>query len=157
VALSILLQVNAQVECAGGGHPLIGGVPPCHGRTVGTVPRPGTTAGGLAPGATVVDTLDDALDLARQEAIPDDGLDRSEIWIIGGAQVFRDALPFADKAYVTQISMHVDADTYAPDIASLAESGAWRMAEEGVWQGTQKGSDDIAGFRFVTYEKNREE
>ena len=45
-----------------------------------------------APGATVVDTLDDALDLARQEAIPDDGLDRSEIWIIGGAQVFRDAL-----------------------------------------------------------------
>ena len=110
-----------------------------------------------APGATVVDTLDDALDLARQEAIPDDGLDRSEIWIIGGAQVFRDALPFADKAYVTQISMHVDADTYAPDIASLAESGAWRMAEEGVWQGTQKGSDDIAGFRFVTYEKNREE
>ena len=58
--------------------------------------------------------------------------------------MFRDALPFADKAYVTQISMHVDADTYAPDIASLAESGAWRMAEEGVWQGTQKGSDDIA-------------
>ncbi len=109
------------------------------------------------PGATVVDTLEDALDLARQEAIPDDGMDRSEIWIIGGAQIFREALPFADKAYVTQISMHVDADTYAPDIKSLAESGAWRVIEEGVWQGTQKGSDDIAGFRFMTYEKNREE
>ena len=34
-----------------------------------------------APGATVVTSLDDALDMARQEAIPDDGLDRSEIWI----------------------------------------------------------------------------
>lgn len=40
-----------------------------------------------APGATVVTSLDDALDMARQEAIPDDGLDRSEIWIIGGAVV----------------------------------------------------------------------
>ena len=64
----------------------------------------------FAPGATVVDSLDDALDLARQEAIPDDGLDRSEIWVIGGAKVFEEAMPFADKAYVTQISMHVNAD-----------------------------------------------
>lgn len=43
----------------------------------------------FAPGATVVDSLDDALDLARQEAIPDDGLDRSEIWVIGGAKYSR--------------------------------------------------------------------
>ena len=86
-----------------------------------------------APGATVVDSLDDALDLARQEAIPD------------------------DKAYVTQISMHADADTYAPDVKSLVESGAWKVLEEGVWQNTRKGSGDIAGFRFMTYAKNREE
>ena len=33
----------------------------------------------LALGATVVTDLDAALDIARQEAIPDDGLDRSEI------------------------------------------------------------------------------
>ena len=105
----------------------------------------------------MVDSLDDALDLARQEAIPDDGLDRSEIWIIGGGQLYHEAMPFADKAYVTQISMHVDADTYAPDIKGLVESGAWKVAEEGVWQGTRKGSDDIAGFRFITFERNHEE
>ncbi|HCH21312.1 MAG TPA: diacylglycerol kinase, partial [Bifidobacterium sp.] len=64
---------------------------------------------------------------------------------------------FADKAYVTQISMHVDADTYAPDIRGLVESGAWHVLQEGVWQNTGKGSDDIAGFRFVTYARNREE
>ena len=44
-----------------------------------------------APGATVVGDLEAALDLARQEAIPDDGMDRSEIWIIGGAQLFNEA------------------------------------------------------------------
>ena len=38
-----------------------------------------------AAGGHCVTSLDDALDMARQEAIPDDGLDRSEIWIIGGA------------------------------------------------------------------------
>ena len=105
----------------------------------------------------MVDSLDDALDLARQEAIPDDGLDRSEIWIIGGGQLFHEAMPLADKAYVTQISMHVDADTYAPDVKGLVESGAWKVLEEGVWQNTRKGSGDIAGFRFMTYAKNREE
>ena len=79
-----------------------------------------------APGATVVTSLDDALDMARQEAIPDDGLDRSEIWIPGGAQLFAEALPFADKAYVTDLAATVDADSYAPDMASLVEAGMWR-------------------------------
>ena len=86
-----------------------------------------------APGATVVTSLDDALDMARQEAIPDDGLDRSEIWIIGGAQLFAKALPFADKAYVTDLAATVDADSYAPDMASLVEAGMWREAEVGEW------------------------
>ena len=85
-----------------------------------------------APGATVVTSLDDALDMARQEAIPDDGLDRSEIWIIGGAQLFAKALPFADKAYVTDLAATVDADSYAPDMASLVEAGMWREAEVGI-------------------------
>ena len=85
-----------------------------------------------APGATVVTSLDDALDMARQEAIPDDGLDRSEIWIIGGAQLFAKALPFADKAYVTDLAATVDADSYAPDMASLVEAGMWRKWASGL-------------------------
>ena len=88
-----------------------------------------------APGATVVTSLDDALDMARQEAIPDDGLDRSEIWIIGGAQLFAKALPFADKAYVTDLAATVDADSYAPDMASLVEAGMWRGAVQTVHRG----------------------
>ena len=56
-----------------------------------------------APGATVVDNLEEALDMARQEAIPDDGLDRSEIWVIGGSQLFNQMLPMASKIYMTQV------------------------------------------------------
>ena len=92
-----------------------------------------------APGATVVGDLEAALDLARQEAIPDDGMDRSEIWIIGGAQLFNEALPQADKAYVT----------------ALLESGLWRVADTSPWLMPAKSEGGIRGFRYVTYRKIR--
>ena len=108
-----------------------------------------------APGATVVTSLDDALDMARQEAIPDDGLDRSEIWIIGGAQLFAKALPFADKAYVTDLAATVDADSYAPDMASLVEAGMWREAEVGEWHTPAKEESGIDSYRFRILAKTK--
>ena len=108
-----------------------------------------------APGATVVTSLDDALDMARQEAIPDDGLDRSEIWIIGGAQLYAEALPFADKAYVTDLAATVDADSYAPDMASLVEAGMWREAEVGEWHTPAKEESGIDSYRFRILAKTK--
>ena len=109
----------------------------------------------VALGATVVSSLDDALDLARQEAIPDDGLDRSEIWIIGGAQLFDAALPFADRAYVTLIDAQVDADTYAPDLSAQVEAGAWHVVEESARMTPAKPEAGVDGYRFAIYAKNR--
>lgn len=108
-----------------------------------------------APGATVVTGLDDALDLARQEAIPDDGLDRSEIWVLGGAQLFSEALPFADKAYVTDLDATVDADAYAPDVESLVEAGLWHEAEAGEWLTPAKDEPGIAAYRFRILRKTK--
>ena len=103
----------------------------------------------------MVTSLDDALDMARQEAIPDDGLDRSEIWIIGGAQLFAEALPFADKAYVTDLAVTVDADSYAPDMASLVEAGMWREAEVGEWHTPAKEESGIDSYRFRILAKTK--
>lgn len=108
-----------------------------------------------APGATVVADLDSALDLARQEAIPDDGMDRSEIWVIGGAQLFEEALPLADKAYVTQIHATVNADAFAPDMQSLVESQLWRTLDESSWQRPSQADSGITEFRYVTFGKTR--
>ncbi|MBT1160428.1 MULTISPECIES: dihydrofolate reductase [Bifidobacterium] len=108
-----------------------------------------------ALGATVAESLDDAMDYARQEAIPDDGMDRSEIWVIGGAQLFREALPLASKAYVTLLKAKVDADTYAPDVRDLVDLGLWRVADESHWMKPAKHEDGIEAYRFVTYEKTR--
>ena len=85
-----------------------------------------------APGATVVTSLDDALDMARQEA-----------------------LPFADKAYVTDLAATVDADSYAPDMASLVEAGMWREAEVGEWHTPAKEESGIDSYRFRILAKTK--
>lgn len=70
--------------------------------------------------------------MARQEAIPDDGLDRSEIWVIGGSQLFNQMLPMASKIYMTQVDAKVNADAYAPDLTEALNNGygnSWRIRD----------------------------
>lgn len=106
-----------------------------------------------ALGAIVVEGIDEALDLARQDSIPYDGLDRSEIWVIGGAQLFDQMLPMASKIYVTEIDAEVDADTYAPDVNKLLEQGTWQVVEESGWKKPSKprGDTPVKQFRYRTY------
>ncbi|MFT8639318.1 dihydrofolate reductase [Bifidobacterium sp.] len=108
-----------------------------------------------AQGATVVEDIDAALCMAGQESIPDDGIDRSEIWVIGGSQLFDAALAHADRAFVTEIRTEVDADTFAPDILELVDAGLWRLENETPWIQPHDGSNGISDFRFVTYQKVR--
>ena len=105
-------------------------------------------------GAPMVDSVEDALDLAHQEAIPDEGLDRSESLIIGGAQMYREALPYANKAYVTFVDAEVDADAYAPDLAALVEAGEWSLAEETAWKRPATAASGVARYRFATFVRN---
>lgn len=107
-----------------------------------------------AKGAVTAEDLEDAIDLACEEAIPDDGMDRKEIWVIGGARVFHDALAFADKAYITQIDAAFDADTFAPDLDALAEAGLWGVVDEGPWLAPAD-EPAIRRFRYVTYARTR--
>lgn len=108
-----------------------------------------------APGATVVCDVEEALDLARQEAIPDDGLDRSEIWVLGGAQLFEQMLPIASKIYLTQIDADVDADTYAPDVDKALRSGDWHVVERTDWTRPEHADGTIRGYRYLTLENRR--
>ena len=93
--------------------------------------------------------------LPNREAIPDDGLDRSEIWVIGGAELFREAMPIANKVYVTDIDAEVDADTYAPDIDALAERGEWSVTDRSARLTPKNADSGIEGYRFRTFERVR--
>jgi dihydrofolate reductase len=59
-----------------------------------------------APGCEVIHSLEAALALVK---------DVPEVCIIGGAQLFEEALPQADRLYLTFIDLHVEGDTFFPD------------------------------------------
>jgi dihydrofolate reductase len=69
-----------------------------------------------AEGVIVVHSIDDAV--ARAGAVP-------EISVVGGADVFRLALPLAQRIYLTTIHASIPGDTYFPPI----EPGEWREVE----------------------------
>ena len=58
-----------------------------------------------AQGATVVTSVEEALQIA----------DNEEIFVIGGGKIYAEFLPYADKLYLTEIDAEcTDADTYFP-------------------------------------------
>jgi dihydrofolate reductase len=72
----------------------------------------------VAPGARIVRTLDEALDVAR--AIDD------EVWVVGGGRVYREAMPRADRLEITDIDLAAAGDTTAPDPAADDADASWR-------------------------------
>ncbi len=55
------------------------------------------------------------------------GLAPDEVFCIGGAQVYREMLPFCDSALITRIDHTYDADSFMPDLDSDPE---WILAKE---------------------------
>jgi dihydrofolate reductase len=65
-----------------------------------------------AEGATVCQSLELALSAARNSR-PFAGV--SEIFIIGGGELYKEVLPFADRLYLTLINEEKDGDVFFPD------------------------------------------
>ncbi|TYB95218.1 dihydrofolate reductase [Micromonospora sp. WP24] len=67
-----------------------------------------------------------------------------DVWVMGGAAVYRAALPLADRIVVTEIREHFDGDTYAPDVGRSPDSvGAWQESSTGLH------------YRFLTWDRGR--
>ena len=60
-----------------------------------------------APGCTVVSDLASALD-----AVPGD---EDEAFIMGGGQIYAEALPKADRIYLSELSEDIEGDIHFPD------------------------------------------
>ncbi|NQU57073.1 MAG: dihydrofolate reductase [Rhodospirillales bacterium] len=68
-----------------------------------------------ADGAEVVGDLDQAFAVAGT-------LGGEEVMVIGGAEIYRLALPRADRLYLTEVALSPEGDAYFPDF----DKGAWR-------------------------------
>jgi dihydrofolate reductase len=63
----------------------------------------------VAAGCRAVATLDEALRVARDAG-------ESECFVIGGAHVYAQALPLADRIYLTRVAATVDGDAFFPSL-----------------------------------------
>ncbi|MDY0200371.1 MAG: dihydrofolate reductase [Bacteroidales bacterium] len=88
-------------------------------------------------GCTVVPSLQAAFALSAKE---------SEVFVIGGGELYRQALPLASKLYLTKVHKAFEGDTFFPDI-SMDE---WREVY------TEKGKPtdtDGLEFTFINLER----
>jgi len=99
--------------------------------------------GFVAPGAIVAGSLEEGLDHARRAA-KEAGVD--EIMVMGGEDVFREALPQASRIYLTEVHAAPHADTWFPEL-DLSE---WREVSREAHEGGPK--DDHA-FSFVVLDR----
>jgi dihydrofolate reductase len=61
-------------------------------------------------GCLVAGSVQDGITLARERG-------ETEAFVIGGAEIYAQALDAADRVYLTQVHAEVDADTFFPDLA----------------------------------------
>jgi len=91
----------------------------------------------VAENAQVVDSLEAALALAQEDDRP---------FIIGGGEIYSQALAFADCIELTRVHDDFEADTFFPEI----DTAVWRE----VWRENHDKDDEHAhAFSFIRYEK----
>ncbi len=88
-------------------------------------------------GCEVVHSLDEALAL-----FPAD----EEVFVIGGAQIYAEALPIADRLYLTRVHCNYEGDTRFPDW----NPAEWRLVAS---ERFEHGTEYPYPFTFETYER----
>jgi dihydrofolate reductase len=81
-----------------------------------------------APGAELADSLENALKLASTATV---------VFIIGGEQIYRQAIAVADRLEITEVDLEPEGDAWFPQIAAVD------------WE--KSGKTESACFAFVTY------
>lgn len=84
-----------------------------------------------APSVEVAHSLAEALALAGP----------TEVFIVGGGEIYQQAMPFADRLMLTEVEQSPDGDVVFPTI------------EPAHWRETARQAHE--GFAFVTYERKR--
>ena len=91
------------------------------------------------PGAIVTGSLDDAIAACGSD---------TEIFVIGGAQLYAAALPSADRIYLTEVDAEVAGDTSMPDF----DLGEWRAGAVTAQPADEKNQ---YAFKLTVYDRIR--
>lgn len=84
------------------------------------------------PGTNIVHDIAQIIELAKQE----------DLWVIGGASIFTQLLPYADAMFLTLVHHEFEADTFFPDYSTED----WRVAHT---QDFRADADNPYDYTFV--------
>jgi dihydrofolate reductase len=90
-----------------------------------------------AEGVERVSSLPEAMEMLKDEEL---------VFIVGGEQVYRTAMPLADELIITHVAAAPEADTFFPEISPEN----WRIARE---MFVEKDEKNAFSMRFVWYLK----
>lgn len=101
-----------------------------------------TSRVGYDPGGVlVVSSLDAALERAKQILESRAPKKDDEVFVIGGAQIYREAIEKADKIYLTEIEADFEGDAFFPEI----DMEKWKVSK------SVTGGTDPFPYRFTTF------
>jgi dihydrofolate reductase len=92
-----------------------------------------------APGCKVVNSLQEALSASKISK-------EREVFIIGGEQIYKLALPIADEIYLTQVHHIFKGDAFFPKI----DTGKWKEVSH---QYHPKNEKNLYSYDFVIFKK----
>lgn len=94
----------------------------------------------IPQGCIIAHSLEEAFNLAETD---------SEVFVIGGGEIFSEALPLVDKMYLTMVDIKVTgADTHFPNF----NLGEWQVRQVGSLIASEKNSHNAS---FVIYERRK--
>ena len=91
-------------------------------------------------GVVVVHALEDALHVARDA-------NETEVFILGGAEIYRQAMHRCDRMYLTRVHADVEGDTWFPDFDDVTE---WKLTDAEHFDADEKNEYP---FSFLTYDR----
>lgn len=92
-----------------------------------------------APGCIILHAVEPGIEIARKNS-------ETECFIIGGAEIYKLAMPYTTRLYLTEIDADIDGDTFFPEI-DLAQ---WKEVDRKYHPSDQK---HAYAFNIVTYDR----
>jgi len=87
-------------------------------------------------GAELVSSIEDALKLCNKH---------EECFIIGGGEIYKQAIQFAEKLYLTKVHAHFDADTFFPEI----DINQWNVIKQEHFESSDKNQFSFSFLEMV--------
>ena len=88
------------------------------------------------PGCKIFHSLDESLAFSSGK----------QVFVIGGAQVYRQFMPHADRLYITLVNQIIAGDSFFPDI----NPAGWRLLSQ---TKGEKSAENPYDFSFLIYDK----